>query len=32
MSGQSAATSARELLSINPAETASGQPIPGFTP
>src|ERR1700704_3449795 len=23
---------ARELLSISPAETASGHPIPGFTP
>ena len=23
---------ARELFSISPAETASGQPIPGFTP
>ena len=29
---QSAATSARGLLSISPAETASGQPIPGLTP
>ena len=29
-SGQSAAMRAR--VSINPAETASGQPIPGFTP
>ena len=32
VSGQSAATRARELLSISPAETASGHPIPGFTP
>src|SRR6266481_5476481 len=28
-SGNSAASSARELLSISPAETASGHPIPG---
>jgi hypothetical protein len=32
VSGQSAVTRARELLSISPAETASGHPIPGFTP
>ena len=32
VSGQRAATRARELLSISPAETASGHPIPGFTP
>jgi hypothetical protein len=32
VSGQSAARRARELLSIKPAETASGHPIPGFTP
>src|SRR5215510_11305991 len=32
VSGQSAITRARELLSISPAETASGHPIPGFTP
>src|ERR1700730_10539600 len=31
-SGPSAATRARDLLSISPAETASGHPIPGFTP
>ena len=31
-SGQSAMKKARELLSISPAETASGQPIPGLTP
>ena len=30
--GQSAATRARGLLSISPAETASGHPIPGLTP
>ena len=29
---QSAATSARELFSISPAERASGHPIPGLTP
>jgi len=32
VSGPSVATRARELLSISPAETASGHPIPGFTP
>ncbi len=31
-SGQSAANSARGRRSINPADTASGQPIPGFAP
>jgi len=29
--GQSARNSARELFSMSPAETASGQPIPGLT-
>jgi len=32
VSGQSAAANARELLSMSPAETASGHPIPGFSP
>ena len=31
-SGHSAMNSARELLSISPAETASGHPIPGLAP
>ena len=31
-SGPNAATRARGLFSISPADTASGHPIPGFTP
>ena len=32
LSGPSAARSALERFSISPADTASGQPIPGLTP